>query len=242
MDVRQLIPLGRESPLTTADLAALYAVPAPRPGRPAWLRLNFVTTLDGSIQGPDGRSGTINNPTDTTVFALQRALADVILVGAGTARVEGYGPATVREDLQPFRVQAAPPPIAVVTATADVGDDLLADPDCLLLTNQEVADAVADRPIRTMVCGESEVDMEQAVRCLANLGYRHIVCEGGGMLAGELVAAGQVDELCLTFAPWLRGGDTQRLLGEQDLPAMTHAAAASLIADDDGYLLGRWLL
>jgi riboflavin biosynthesis pyrimidine reductase len=58
-----------------------------------WLRVNFVATVDGSAQGSDGRSGTINNDVDVAVFQQLRRTADVILVGAGTARAEGYGPA-----------------------------------------------------------------------------------------------------------------------------------------------------
>ena len=57
-----------------------------------WLRVNFVATVDGSAQGRDGRSGTINNEVDKQVFHELRASADVILVGAGTARAESYRP------------------------------------------------------------------------------------------------------------------------------------------------------
>ena len=56
----------------------------------AWLRTNFVATLDGSVQGPDGRSGSINTASDHHVFALHRALADAVVVAGGTARNEGY--------------------------------------------------------------------------------------------------------------------------------------------------------
>jgi riboflavin biosynthesis pyrimidine reductase len=61
------------------------------PDRP-WLRVNFVASVDGSAQGRDGRSGTINNAVDVEVFQMLRRTADVILVGAGTARAEEYGP------------------------------------------------------------------------------------------------------------------------------------------------------
>lgn len=60
-----------------------------------WLRANMVTTVDGATQGPDGLSGSINNAADHEVFHLLRRTADVVLVGAGTARAEGYGPAAV---------------------------------------------------------------------------------------------------------------------------------------------------
>ncbi|HZP16029.1 MAG TPA: dihydrofolate reductase family protein [Nocardioides sp.] len=57
-----------------------------------WVRANFVSTVDGAAQGPDGRSGTINNEADVALFQQLRSTADVILVGAGTARTEKYGP------------------------------------------------------------------------------------------------------------------------------------------------------
>ena len=58
-----------------------------------WLRVNFVASVDGSAQGSDGRSGTINNAVDKQVFHELRRTCDVILVGAGTARAEAYRPA-----------------------------------------------------------------------------------------------------------------------------------------------------
>jgi riboflavin biosynthesis pyrimidine reductase len=61
------------------------------PDRP-WLRVNMVSTVDGAAQGPDGLSGSINNDVDHRVFDLLRVGADVVLVGAGTVRAEGYGP------------------------------------------------------------------------------------------------------------------------------------------------------
>lgn len=69
------------------SVAELYAWP----DRP-WLRVNMVSTVDGAAQGPDGRSGTINNAIDRLVFDGLRVDADVVVVGAGTVRTEGYGP------------------------------------------------------------------------------------------------------------------------------------------------------
>jgi riboflavin biosynthesis pyrimidine reductase len=72
----------------SGDLAEVYAVP-----RTPWLRVNMVSTVDGAATGESGRSGSINNAVDKVVFDHLRATADVIVVGAGTARAEGYGPA-----------------------------------------------------------------------------------------------------------------------------------------------------
>src|SRR3954466_1045562 len=71
-------------------LARLYAYPL-LDGGESWLRVNFVSTLDGAATGADGRSGSINTGADREVFALLRALADVGVIGAGTAGGGGYG-------------------------------------------------------------------------------------------------------------------------------------------------------
>ena len=67
----------------------LYAFPdIDRP----WLRTNFVTTLDGAAHDISGVTASLGGDTDTALFAHLRSIADVILVGAGTARIEKYRP------------------------------------------------------------------------------------------------------------------------------------------------------
>ena len=67
------------------DLVAAYAME-----RPA-LRVNFVASADGAAT-LDGRSGGLGNANDQHILGLLRQLADVLVVGAGTLRAEGYGP------------------------------------------------------------------------------------------------------------------------------------------------------
>ena len=102
-----------------------------RPGRrAAWVRTNFVASLDGSISGPDGRSGSINTPSDQRVFALHRALADVILVGAQTVRTEGYRAVDLADWQREVRKReglADFPTLAIVTGSLDL-DPALATP------------------------------------------------------------------------------------------------------------------
>ena len=80
-------PLPQLSDLDDPALRAHYA-----PLRAPWFRLNFVATVDGSAQGPDGLSESINNPADKRVSTCSDDIADVVIVGAGTARAEGYRP------------------------------------------------------------------------------------------------------------------------------------------------------
>ena len=81
----------------TGALAAAYAYPDLGDGR-AWLRANMVTSIDGAVQGPDGRSGSLSPPADRRLLGLLRALADVVLAGAGTVRTERYGPAAEKSE------------------------------------------------------------------------------------------------------------------------------------------------
>ena len=70
-----------------------------------------------------GGPGLLGGPADRSVFQVLRSLADVILVGAGTARSEDYGPVTLDDQLRAQRAargQSSVPPIAVVTGSGNL--------------------------------------------------------------------------------------------------------------------------
>ena len=69
------------------DLREVYAAP-----RTPWLRVNMVSSIDGAATGDSGLTASINNAVDKRVFDLLRELSDAVIVGAGTARAEGYSP------------------------------------------------------------------------------------------------------------------------------------------------------
>src|SRR5687767_5218558 len=101
------------------DLKTLYAAP-----KQPWLRVNMITTLDGAATGESGTSNSINNAADKRVFDTLRGLADAIIVGAGTARIEGYRPAAVpivvvsrSGDVPPTLRNAAPGEVVLATCT-----------------------------------------------------------------------------------------------------------------------------
>ena len=119
--VRQIYP--EPAGLDDRELAARYSHPDQGGSAPYWLRANMVASLDGAAT-VGGRSGGLSGRADQQVFAMLRALADVILVGAGTARVEGYRPVKPRTEgvrWSWLREGRAPsPPIAVVTRRLDL--------------------------------------------------------------------------------------------------------------------------
>src|SRR4051812_457920 len=113
--MRRLLPDPGEldpADLDDTGLIDAYRVPAGR-----HLRVNFIASLDGAVT-VDGRSGGLGSPGDRRVFQLLRALADVVLVGHGTASAEGYRPVTADSAVGRLRASIGRPPttsIAVVS-------------------------------------------------------------------------------------------------------------------------------
>lgn len=244
--MRRLLPSSDHVPteLDDAQLAEVYGYPDAR----SWLRANFIATVDGAAQGPDHRSGSISGRADRRMLALLRALADVILVGAGTARAEGYGPATIRPEHAPLREglgMPPTPPIAVLTRSLDVPEDLLHDPRTIVLTCASAPAwrrAELSERVEVRVAGEDRVDVRRARATLVELGHRRLLCEGGPSLLAELVRAGVLDELCHTTAPLLAPGAALRLTHAAD-PESSEPARLELagLLEDGGFLFARWL-
>jgi riboflavin biosynthesis pyrimidine reductase len=237
-------PTEPSADLDDAQLAELYRFP---PGR-RWVRTNFIATVDGAAEGPDHRSGSMSGAADRRILALLRALSDVILVGAGTARMEGYAPADIRPAFARFRSEAGQPPtppIAVITDSLTFPEKLLDDPRTVVITSSR-SDAgrrreLADR-VDVVVAGSSHrVDAKTAIDALSARGHQRILCEGGPTIFGFLAGAGVVDELCLTISPELLSGTSPRIMHGLDLP---HPAQLRLdgLLEADGFLFFRWLL
>ena len=209
--------------LSDDDLVEVY-----RPARTPWWRINMVSTVDGSATGESGRSGSINNGADKRVFDTLRGLDDAIVVGAGTARDEGYGPAEV--------------PIVLVSRRGHVPETLRGAPrgSVLLATPTGAEGLAASRDDlgedHVIVTGD-EVDLAALRRELTGRGLTSVLSEGGPSLFADLAAAGVLDEVCLTVVPQLLGGDHPRIATGAD--AATELRLTTLL-EQDGTLLGRW--
>ncbi|MCY7290166.1 MAG: pyrimidine reductase family protein [Cryobacterium sp.] len=184
------------------------------------LRVNFIASLDGAATR-EGVSGGLGNADDKRVFDTLRMLADVIVVGAGTVRAEGYGGIRLDPADAAWRVRHGLPaqlPVAVVSSRLDLepSHPLFADAavrplvvthaETPLRRREELA-AVAD----VLVCGETAVDPRRMLAELARRGLAQVLCEGGPHLFGTLIAADCVDELCLSVSPVLEGGPAGRI-------------------------------
>jgi riboflavin biosynthesis pyrimidine reductase len=216
----------------------------------AWLRANMVSSLDGAAQH-EGRSQPISSDTDMRIFGTLRGLADAVVVGAETVRLEGYRPARARDAFAERRAaagQGPAPAIAVVSASLDLDYSLplFAEPlvPTLVLTG---AAAPPDRiraaekaGAEVVIAGDGPgVEPARAVQALAQRGLVRLLTEGGPRLLGQFVAAGVLDELCLTLSPMLTAGDAQRIAGGPALAVPERFALASVL-EEAGFLFTRY--
>src|SRR4051812_10003609 len=214
--MRRLYPSPAQ--LDDDGLADAYRQP---PGRS--MRVNFIASLDGAIT-VDGRSGGLGSPGDLRVFQVLRALADVVLVGHGTAAAEGYRAVAADSPVGRLRSGLGRPatmPVAVVSnrASLDPASSLVTDAGSptILITcaSSDVGrrEALAAADVVVLVCGDDEVDLPLALDRLAALGHEHVLCEGGPTLFRDALSAGVVDELDLTIAPALVGEEHRLVSG-----------------------------
>jgi len=224
--VTEPLELQRLADLSDDDLAAAY-----EPLREPWLRVNFVSTVDGAATGSDGLSGTINNAADKRVFDALRRRAHCLVVGAGTLRAEEYDVPRV--------------PLVVVSRSADLPPTLRDAPrGRVLMATVASSDGLAAArealgEDNVLVLGEDEVDLVALKEALVARGWTEQLCEGGPSLFADLLAAGVVDELCWTVVPMLTGGGALRIATGTRVAVPLRPA---LLLEQDGTLLGRWLV
>lgn len=233
------------SRLDLDGLAAGYAVPGPAG---AWLRVNMVSTLDGAGVGADGRTGSINTEADHVVFELLRALSDVVVIGAATARTEGYSPLRLPSPYAALRDSTGRPPqlpLAVVTRSGALPPRLRSQSDAgpvLAVTAARSPGLDGLRELlgaeQVLVAGEDDVDLALAVDLLHRRGLRHVHCEGGAHLLWQLLTADLVDELDVTYSPVVVGGSQSRIVVG---PALERSFRPKLLVEEDGTVMGRWL-
>ena len=204
----------------------------------------MVTSVDGAT-AREGVSRPLSSDNDRAVFHALRAIADVVLVGAGTVRAERYGPPRT----YPERVAAGRSPaprLAVVSGRLDL------DPDMRMFQNADEPPIVAtcassDAARRErlagvaelVLAGEHRVELGTLLEHLRTMGAGVVVCEGGGHLNGQLLADGLIDEVCLTMSAQLAGGTSPRAIAAA--PELGAPLRLERVLEDDGDLLLRYV-
>ncbi|MFK7917119.1 MAG: dihydrofolate reductase family protein [Ilumatobacter sp.] len=223
--MQRLLP----APAHPVSIDDAYTAPLGQHHDRPWVGLCMVASLDGSTV-VDGLSAGLSSDNDTGVLLRLRALADVIIVGAGTASGEGYGP--------PSKVGQR---IGVVTArgNVDTSTDLFTSGAGFVITT--LTSQFEARGVDVIRAGTNEVDLADAISQIPALspGAQFVQAEGGPTLNGALAAADLLDELNVTTSPATVGGSGPRLVSS----APDHSNRydlRQLVVDDEGFVFSRW--
>lgn len=215
--------------LEDVTIEGAYAAPLGTGRDRPWVGLCMVASIDGSTV-VSGASGDLSSSNDSAVMRRLRSLADVIVVGAGTVRAEGYGP--------PRRAGLR---IGVVTASGrvDATTPLFSSGAGFVITTEQAAIPDGIDAIRA---GADDVDLATALASLDRVcaAPRFVQVEGGPTLNGALFAADLIDEINVTTSPLSVGGTGPRLAAH----GADHAhrfGLAQLLVDDESYVYSRWL-
>jgi riboflavin biosynthesis pyrimidine reductase len=243
--MRQLLPNAAD-----VDVVDVYGADDRRhaDGRP-WVLANMVASADGAATF-DGRSGGLGGPADREAFFAIRGVADVIVAAAGTVRAERYRPPREPSDAvatgRRARGQAPRPRLAIVTRRMDLdpGAEIFGDPDQPpLVFTGSTADpdrrAAIEAVAEVVEVGRDGVDLTAMVRWLGDAGASVVLTEGGPNLLGQLVEADLLDELCLTVAPLLVVGRSERIAHTAGA-GVSSALALERVLEADGELLLRY--
>jgi riboflavin-specific deaminase-like protein len=240
--VRRLLPDVAETTIAE-QLARLDLEELAHDERP-YLILNFATTLDGRA-AINGRSGPIGSATDSEMLQRLRTRVDAVMIGAGTMRAERYGRMVSDPQLRAYRERTglAHDPLGVIVSNRlelpwDAGLFTDGGGRVVVFTASEEEPPETATPV-TVIRHPGGVDLEQGLEwLLRERGIRSVLCEGGPTLHGRLRESGLADELFLTIAPKIAGGEGPRVL-EGALPDVDQVELAWLL-ESEGELFARY--
>jgi riboflavin-specific deaminase-like protein len=240
--VRRLLP-DAAGTTVAEQLSGLDLNALAHPDRP-YLVLNFATTIDGRA-AINGRSGPIGSKTDTEMLQRLRTRVDAVMIGAGTMRAERYGRMVSDPDFRAYRESTglAGDPLGVIVSNRlelpwDAGLFTDGGGEVVIFTASDQEPPETATPV-TIVRHPDGVELDRALGwLLEERDVKSVLCEGGPTLHGRLREGGLADELFLTIAPKIAGGEGPRVL-EGALPDVDLVELGWLL-ESKGELFARY--
>jgi 5-amino-6-(5-phosphoribosylamino)uracil reductase len=232
--------------LTDEALRDLFAYPDdldhPR------LRANFIASIDGAVT-LDGAGRKLGTPTDRRVFTRLREVADVVLVGATTAKAKPYIDIQLSRDAQTWRLShglSSALRVAVVSRHAVISPELLSNstaPPIVFVSASADGSArqaleVSGAVVRQMP--EGQITSAAIRKGLEELGLNRVLVEGGPTFFSQLVADDEIDELCLTTSPMMVAGPARRVATAAEHVEI-HMQRKDILLGGDGTVIVRWV-
>jgi riboflavin biosynthesis pyrimidine reductase len=244
MEFQRVIPPGPAAPPEAFYTGLGLGDRAPA-GRP-YIVANFISSVDGKATA-EGRTAALGSGGDRAAFHLLRTEADAVLAGTRTLFIEHYGPLAKEPRFSQLRVQAgrqAQPLGVIISRTGTIPFDipLFADPTSRVViyaaSELSVPDCAADVNVHAYASGEGAL-AEVLSSLRADYEVRSLLCEGGPSLFSALLVDGLVDELFLTLAPKMVGGDGMGITTGQPLDELADLRLVSAL-EQDGTLFLRY--
>ncbi|MGH2875885.1 MAG: RibD family protein [Solirubrobacteraceae bacterium] len=239
----RLLPPGSEAPPESIWTGLELERRAPR-HRP-YVVCNFVSSVDGRAT-VEGRTAKLGGDGDRAVFRLLRTQADAIMAGTQTLRVERYGVMVGDEERQRLRrdEERVEQPLAVIVSRSGLVPfeiPLFSDP-----RSRVVIYAPADTEMpecraqveRYPLPADPQSQLADVLRSLRrDHDVRSLLCEGGPTLFEALLAQELVDELFLTVAPALVGGEPMGITRGPELSSARELRLVSALERDSHLFL-----
>jgi riboflavin biosynthesis pyrimidine reductase len=233
--MRRLLP--EPGPVEVREQLEVYRPWEDPPEDRPHVAVNFAATVDGRAS-IGGVSGPIGSAADTEMLLGLRTRFDAVMIGAGTMRAERYGRIVADRAERERRERLGLPQdplMVIVSGRLDLPWDAplftAGGGRVLIFTASEAEPPQTATPLR-IVRHRRFVDVVEALRHLRREdGVRALLCEGGPGLHDQLEGGALVDDLFLTIAPKLAGGDAPRII-EGDLPGVAELELEWVLEQD----------
>ncbi len=182
-------------------------------GRPR-IVLKLATTLDGAIADRTGRSRWISGPAARRWVDRLRTEVDAVMVGSGTACHDNPG-LIPRGRRRPTAHRLVVDSHGRLPVTAKLLSDAHTSLSVVATTKRcpakrQAAYRAAGAALWTLPTRAGRVSLKALAGRMGREGWLHVLCEGGGTLAGALLREDLVDELVVIVAPIVIGGRSAR--------------------------------
>lgn len=206
---------------------------------PPYVIINMVTSIDGR-SAVSGKAASLGGVADRQAMRTLRSKADAVMVGAATLRAEKL---SLGLDEEAYSLAGRQPLGVIISASGDLPLDknLVVHEGQSVLTvrpqhsgGTSATESLVSGPVRTLMAPadpEGHVDLREALKLLAREhGVEVLLVEGGPTLNHALISRGLADELFLTIAPKLLGGDPRESPAILDGPPLKDVGARLLSA------------
>ena len=211
-------------------------------------RSNMIASINGAIE-INGVSQQLSSSADRKVFHLIRAYSDAVVIGKNNAITEGYTSIPpLPMYLAHLRPSGGSPTLVVLARTLDGITDtplttstgpviLVTDP-----SQKQIALKISEqfpRAPEVVFMNSIASDLSGLREELEKFGITNAVCEGGPTILQKLLAAGYIDEICISIAPCVAPSNHGGFLGEHGSYPPAEITLLSIL-EDQGTLLLRY--